>query len=54
MAFEGPEYRLYKERPLFLFVKERLEVPDEEVKSNGLDPDKIKADFYIEHFEKGN
>jgi hypothetical protein len=53
MAYEGPEYRLYKERPLFLFVKERLEVPIEEVKANGLDPDKIKADFYIEHFKKG-
>lgn len=50
MVFDGPEFRLYKEKPLFLFVKERLKVTDEEVRANNLDPDKITSDFIIQHF----
>ncbi|MGE5682820.1 MAG: hypothetical protein ACM34K_18290 [Bacillota bacterium] len=50
MAFEGPMHRLYKERPLFSFIKERLVTTDSEMKALGVDPDAIKAKFNEVYF----
>jgi hypothetical protein len=51
-ALDGSELHIYKERPLFFFVKERLPVKDEELNAMGVKPDKIRSYFIDEYFKK--
>lgn len=51
-ALDGSELHIYKERPLFFFVKERLPVKDEELNAMGIKPDKIRSYFIDEYFKK--